>query len=288
MKSLLCLAILTVMLHAEVSVFGAGDLKSDNPYGLTESEKVIFAIKKSTLENRRAIKALKLQIADMREALDGLRSVVSSLSDKVGQTGQKLHAISSTPKEDLSGEISQLKSELAAQKKENEKLRTALKKVTSMVGKISGDYVSRGELDLLKKKVKSKKSAQSDSRTKVIKHPKTNQQLLADAIKAYRAKKYDLAKSLFSRLDSKNYKRATSNYYLGEIAYYQKAYNDAIVYYKKSANLYDQATYMPTLLLHTALSFKYLGETENAKRFFEAVKATYPGTSQAKLAKKYL
>jgi TolA-binding protein len=145
--------------------------------------------------------------------------------------------------------------------------------------------VSKDELRLLKKKVKTKSSA---SKTQAKRYQKSKKSLLADAIKAYRAGKYDHAKELFTLLSEKNYKRATSNYYLGEIAYYQKRYNDAIVYYKKSASLYDKASYMPTLLLHTAISFKKLGEKENARRFFEALTATYPGSSQAKVAKKYL
>ncbi len=289
MRYLLILLIFAVMqLCAEVSVFGAGDLKSDNPYGLTESEKVIFAIKKSTLQNRRDIKSLKLQIADMREALEGVRSVVASLSEKVGETGQKLHEIASGPKEDTQrGEIEMLKSELAAQKAQNAKIMQALKKLTGMIESINSDYVSKSELDLSKKKVKTKKSRVAKTRDSKSK-AKSNQALLKEAIKAYRAKRYDLAEKDFQTLEAKNYKRATSNYYLGEIAYYRKHYNDAIVYYKKSANLYDKATYMPTLLLHTALSFKHLGEEENARRFFEAVIASYPGTAQAKLAKKYL
>jgi TolA-binding protein len=273
---------LSTTLFAEVSAFGAGDLKSDNPYGLSESEKVVFSNKKSTLENRRAIKALKMQVRDLQESLEGLRSVVSSLSEKMGETGAKLHQLDQQPKGADASEIAELKAELEAQKTKNEKIMQTLRKLTVMIDNINSDYVPRSELKNLKKKVTSKRSSVKKEKTKSAKA------MLAEAIKAYRAKEYEKAKALFETLDARNYKRATSNYYLGELSYYQKRYPDAIVYYKKSASLYDKASYMPTLLLHTGLSFKKMGEKENATRFFEAVVENYPDTPQAKIARKYL
>jgi TolA-binding protein len=270
---------------AEVSVFGAGDLKSSNPYGLSESEKVIYANKKATLQNQKEIRSLKLKIEQLNESLEGLRSVVDSLSEKIGQTGQKLYELDSQKKSADQDEVAVLKQELAEQKAQNEKIVTALKKLTVMIDKINADYVSRQELNSVKKKVTKRSSVKAEPKAK---KQKSNKTLLNEAIKAYRSKKYDAAIDIFETLDQKNYKRATSNYYLGEIAYYQKRYSDAIVYFKKSASLYDKASYMPTLLLHTALSFKKLGETENARLFFEAITETYPDTPQAKIAHKNL
>ena len=272
----------STVLFAEVSAFGAGDLKSDNPYGLNESEKVVFANKKATLENRRAIKALKIQVSDLQESLEGLRSVVSSLSEKMGKTGAKLHQLDAQPKGVDESEIARLKADLQAQKAQNEKIMQTLKKLTVMIDNINSDYVPRSELKSLKKKVTNKRSSVKQTKTK------SSKTMLSEAIKAYRQKQYEKAKGLFETLDARNYKRATSNYYLGELSYYQKRYPDAIVYYKKSASLYDKASYMPTLLLHTGLSFKKLGEKENATRFFQAVVDSYPKSPQAKIARKYL
>ena len=285
MKFYLALVLCSTLLHAEVSVFGAGDLKSKNPYGLSESEKVIFANKKATLQNAKEIRALKLKIEDMSESIEGLRSVVESLSEKIGQTGQKLHEVETRKSGADENEVASLKAELAAQKTQNEKILKALKKLTGMIDSINADYVSRSELESVKKKLSKRSSIKKKSASHTA---KSNKQLLKEAIKLYRAKKYTEAADIFETLDAKNYKRATSNYYLGEIAYYQKSYSDAIVYYKKSASLYDKASYMPTLLLHTALSFQKLGDEQNAQRFFEAIMATYPGTPQAEMAKKNL
>jgi len=276
-----------VALYAEVSVFGAGDLKNDNPYGLSETEKVVFSNKKATLKNAREIRALKLKIEDMSESIEGLRSVVESLSKKVGETGQRLHEVANreTRTQTQDSEIAELRAELEAQKKQNEKILRALKKLTTLIDSINADYVSRSELQTLKKKV-TKRSPIKKSVAKS--KPQSNAALLKEAIRLYRAKKYADARALFTQLDEKGYKQATDNFYLGEIAYYQKAYEEAILYYKKSASLYDKATYMPTLLLHTAISFEKIGDTENADKFFQAIIDTYPGTSQAKIAAKHL
>jgi len=116
----------------------------------------------------------------------------------------------------------------------------------------------------------------------------SNVQLLKSAVSNYRAKRFTKAKESFTTLADKNYKPAETNYYLGEIAYYRKNFEEAIYHYKISVGYYDKASYMPTLLLHTALSFQKLGDDDNAQRFFDTVLSTYPESSQANIAEKYL
>lgn len=84
------------------------------------------------------------------------------------------------------------------------------------------------------------------------------------------------------------YKPASSNYLLGEIAFREKRYKDAIYYYKESATMYDKADYMPRLLLNSAKSFTQTGDKENSKRFLESIVSLYPDSSEAKEAKKLL
>ncbi|WP_301008927.1 tetratricopeptide repeat protein, partial [Helicobacter sp. UBA3407] len=73
-----------------------------------------------------------------------------------------------------------------------------------------------------------------------------------------------------------NYKPARGNYLLGEVAFAQKRYEDAIYYYKTSATRYDKADYMPRLMLNSAKSFNAIKEKENAKRFLETLISLYP------------
>jgi len=71
---------------------------------------------------------------------------------------------------------------------------------------------------------------------------------------------------------------------LGEISYYTKKYEDAIFYYKKSAGLNDKASYIDTLLLHTAISLENRGELDQAKVFYENIIANYPNKKTAEIA----
>jgi len=75
---------------------------------------------------------------------------------------------------------------------------------------------------------------------------------------------------------------------IGEMKYRRKNYSEAIAYFKKSASLYAQASYMPTLMLHTAISMDKTGDKKNAKAFFKGLIVKYPSSSEAVEAKKYL
>ncbi|MDZ7819335.1 MAG: tetratricopeptide repeat protein [Aliarcobacter sp.] len=73
---------------------------------------------------------------------------------------------------------------------------------------------------------------------------------------------------------------------LGQTWYMRKKYDLAISHFKKSAILYDKAAYMPTLLLHSAISFENTKDKENAKSFYSTLIDLYPNSSEAKDSKK--
>ena len=104
----------------------------------------------------------------------------------------------------------------------------------------------------------------------------------------YKDKNYKKADAYLQFALKGNYKPARGNYLLGEVAFEQKRYEDAIYYYKTSATRYDKADYMPRLMLHSAKSFIALKEEENAKRFLETLIALYPKTSEAREAKQLI
>lgn len=70
--------------------------------------------------------------------------------------------------------------------------------------------------------------------------------------------------------------------------YIRKKYDLAISHFKKSAVLNDKAAYMPTLLLHSAISFENTKDKDNAKSFYSTLIDLYPDSSEAKIAKKNL
>ncbi len=275
MKKLLLVSALTLsfLQAAEPSAFGAGALDSSNPYGLTESERSIVENRQVSLSNKKLIRQMALKIDHLEETVEGLRSVVESISGKIGKTGQRLNEISAQSGKASSEDMAHLQSQLDALKKSSEnnylKIDRALKKLTKVIG--------TPQKKNSKKVVKSKK-----------KITKSSAQLIKSAVSDYRAKRFTKAKEAFNTLADKNYKPAQTNYYLGEIAYYRKNYEEAIYHYKKSVGYYDQASYMPTLLLHTALSFQKTGDEANAQRFFDTVLSSYPESAQANIAEKYL
>ncbi|RAX58188.1 hypothetical protein CCZ01_03695 [Helicobacter monodelphidis] len=109
-----------------------------------------------------------------------------------------------------------------------------------------------------------------------------------EAVAFYSKSDYESAKSYFTYCYENNYKPATSSYYLGEIAFKGKQYEDAIRFYKESATRYDKASYMPNLLLHTAESFVFLKDSASAKKFFDTLISLYPNSKEAKVAKQSL
>jgi TolA-binding protein len=149
-----------------------------------------------------------------------------------------------------------------------------------MIDEIDGNYVTSDELNRLSVK---KKPTSQNKKTKLSSGDK-----LKNAVALYRKKHYTKAFPIFIELSERSYKPATSNYYLGEISYYKKRYSDAIVYFKKSVGYYDKASYMPTLLLHTGISFHKLGDDDNKEKFLQALLSSYPQSNEAEIAEKYL
>lgn len=96
------------------------------------------------------------------------------------------------------------------------------------------------------------------------------------------------AKTGFEESVKNNYKPAASSFYLGQIAYRQKKYDEAVRYYKQSAGLYDRADYMPELLLNLARSLDKAGDKKNSTIFLKSLMESYPDSKEAGEARKIL
>ncbi len=111
---------------------------------------------------------------------------------------------------------------------------------------------------------------------------------LNEAKNLLRQKRNEDAKAYFEYLIDRKFAIAESSYYLGEIYYARKEYNEALPYYKTSASLDSKATYMPILLWHTAWSFKYLNDQDNYIKFLKTLVALFPNSEQGKKAQDIL
>jgi len=258
-----CVCLSSLLYADEPSVYGAGDIDSANPYGLTRTEQDVLA-------NRRAVQNLKNRVAEQQNRIDGLITIIDGLNKKVLSLKEQSYVNASR----------------ARANNDNNKTYSLLLELGNMVDQINNNYVTREDL----------KEALAGSRTvqrATVSSPKKGNS--ADISTTYRRgvqlfgqKSYNIAKEKFEETLAKNYKKASSNYYLGEIAYYTKNYPEAIRYYKNSASLYNSASYMPILYLHTAIALARDGQNAQAKNFFQFVVDSYPNTKAANIAKKNL
>jgi len=212
--------------------------------------------------NRNKIMLLQQRIAQQNERIDGLTSLIEGMSASLAQIEDR-----SSKKSDLEQRVRMLEAKIA-------KLEAAQKQNEMRASKPAA-----------KKKTTSSKDNIATDRSLKAKAPS---KLYSEGVRMFVKKQYDEAAKRFTLSAAKGYKPAASNYYLGEIAYYTKAYDDAIFYYKKSAGLYDKAGYMDVLMLHTAISLERTGKKAQAKAFYENVVESYPGKKAASIAKRKL
>ena len=302
----LYVAINSVLLNAEPSAFGAGNLDNPNPYGLTSSEKTV-------LENKKALKNVVVhsnnqanKVDSLRERIDGLQSIIESLSRKSQENKMALAELENKNSEDLKNsdeyekrlgqavELNTKLSEVNAQLIAKNIL--VIEELSKLINSINTTYVSKEEFNdlvndvnefktLVAKELKSTSSTQVD---KSSLDTMNNAEIATQAQSYYDKKYYTKGIEYYSHLITKNYKPANAHFMIGQMKFKRKNYAEAISYYKKSASLYSKASYMPELLLNTAISMEKTNDIQNAKTFYNAVIAKFPVSSEAEEAKKYL
>jgi TolA-binding protein len=280
----------TSLAAAEPSAFGAGDLSKDNPYGLTESEKHILKNKNELKEIEKKTYVQGSKVETLLERLDGLQTIVEGLSEK--SHAQQLE--STTLKNDEKDRYDKLLSRVDANEKNILEFKTLLSELSKVIDNINSKYISKNEFNTLVKEINAlkdniSKELKSGDASKTFSSEfsgLSNAEIENEARDFYDKKYYTKAIERYEYLLEKNYKPARDNYMLGEIYYYRKKYDQAISYFKESATLYENASYMPILMLHTAAAMQNIGDIKNAKAFYEAIISKYPDDSVSKDAKK--
>ncbi len=299
----------------EISAFGAGDISSATPYGLTSAEKHILKNKKKLDSFDTNVKGVKSNIEMIGERIDGLESILEGDSQKLHKTTNSLSKIK-TNIELNSKNITQLDQSNKNAKIVIEKLiedqlqmlnnhetfqknQAILKKdidnLTKLVNKINSVYVSENELKSNMSQFVTKKEfdkfvelidKQNKASKKAKKLSKSKAQMMAEAKTLYKKQYFTKAIPIYEELVRLNYKPAESNYMLGEMWYVRKEYKKALSYFRTSATLYDKGKWMPDLLLHSAISFENINDLDNASSFYNTLIDMYPDTKQAKEAQK--
>ena len=295
---------------AETSMFGAGDLNSSNPYGLSKTEEVIVKNKKNLVKTEQKIKKTTTKVDDLNERVGGLESLLEGESLKLNKTYISLNKhlseyklyTQNTTKDitrnkdkilslelQIDEDMDNIRSLIAQNTKNIQTLKKSFDKIAKLTNEINNNYISKKEFDKLISLLDDKPATTVKStpkKTKKVASTKSSEELLLEAKAFFKRDYFTNALPIFEDLVSKNYKPAESNFYIGEIKYYRKKYKDALHYFKTSMTLYDKASYLPKLLLHSAISFEKLGDNDNAQNFYNTLIDIYPESNEAKEASK--
>lgn len=307
----------------EVSVYGSGDSSGSGSYGLNSSEKHILKNQASINLLTSKVGDINSLLDSIKNRLEGLESTYEGDSAKLNSTSRKVDELMQRvgASSDLGSNSSPSSSQGGdAQLAETVNgLKAALTKLTTLVNKINSEYVSSNELEknmqqfitreefeALKKAAGIKTSqvspttkldantasidtqSSSEVSSKKLSTAEDKLNLMKEAKSDFDSKKYEASTPKYEKLLEANYKPAEVNFYLAQNWYMRKKYDSAISYYKKSAMLNDKAAYMPTLLLHSAISFEKTKDKDNAKSFYSTLIDLYPNSNEAKTAKQNL
>lgn len=246
----------------EPSVYGAGDINSATPYGLTQTEETV-------LDNKKTIQMLNNRLRELQRKMDGLSSIIE------GQNKEVLAL-----KEQLMMKDKDAQYEAERKQKDSNRTYSMLLELGQMIDNIHNTYVTKDELTQL---LSGSRGAGSPVNANPI--SKNAADTYRNGVRLFQKRSYRAAGEHFSQTLADNYKPAASNYYLAEVAFYTYQYSDAVAYYKQSAALYDKASYMDTLYLHTAIALDKSGEKEQAQGFYQYVIDNFPRSRAAVIAK---
>jgi TolA-binding protein len=282
--------LLPLSLYAEKSAFGAGDLNNPSPYGLTKAEKYILDNKETINDIEGTVRKNRSRIGSLEESLSGVKSIVEGLNEKGRNENLELQSLKGS-----SVEMNEKIDEIILRHDENIKqLKTVMGELSSLIDTINSRYVSKEEYNTLATEINSFKLEVAKQLKKIAKggsNPldnKSNAQVAKDAEGLFKKKQYADAIDHYEHLIVKNYKPAAAHYYIGESYFQLNEYKNAVAYFKESAKRYSKASYMPNLMLHTAISLEKSNDKEGARQFFQALIAKYPDSSEAKKASKLL
>ncbi len=287
MRSLVLLPLLVnISLSAsEPSAFGAGDLNSPNPYGLTHEEKLI-------LENKKEIQTViqknsdqNAKVETVAERLDGIQGIIEGLSQRTNEQALTLQKLQEKliPDSNSTSSLDDLSKQVTANTENIAQFKALLEELSGVVDEINTNYVTKEQFAAL---IKQLKVTLPDSVASPVKM--SNSALEKEANRLFGQKQYAEAQKFFEQMVQKKHKVAESLFMIGETQFERKGYKEAVASYKESASKNEKALYMPTLLLHSGISMEKTGDSATAKAFYQATISKYSGTGAAKEAQERL
>ncbi len=227
---------------------------------------------------------MKTLIGQSNDTVGKLGSTMSSLQKSVqdvqANSGARLDTMS-TQVQGLSDNLEEIKSRLG---KLNQQLVDLQNSVQSLDAKLSGSAPAAvpGTASPT-----ASSAVPSSSSTPPSGAPSADM-LYQNGLRDIQGGKYDLARSEF--LDYLKYYGATdlasnAQFYLGEIAYQQKKYDQAVSEYDKVLNNYPKSFKLAPAQLHRAMAFIELGQKTSGVRELREIVKRYPGTEEDRRAR---
>lgn len=237
----------------------------------------------SSISQENSIKSLNATQESHSNMLKQQSDLLALLKDRVDKNQKAIEDLSKKV-DDITELIEHINSDLMTQL---EIIKKNLEIPTTPSGPVATKTTSTKSNNNPKKPDKKADSKEKESKISdmFVKDLSKQKEIFVEAEALYKKGKLQEAKERFDWLVQNNYRPANGFYLLGEIAYRQKKYQDAIGFYKKSALINDKANYMPVLLWHTAWAFRYSKDIANYEKFLDSLIYLYPNSEQGQKAK---
>ena len=288
----------TTILAQEVSVFGAGNIASENPYGLTENEQVLLSNKKRVDEVESKLNSYSEDMIGVKSVVEGTNPQIVKLESRVSDleirtTGKVSKLANKQTSVVTEQDILGLRNDIADLKRQveiiNQKLEINVKKNSEVVvttkNQPKKEFTKKQEALPQPNKLETKETQTKNTNKVVAFDDMKPSEIEKIAHRLFNENKYIESKIHYEYLASKKYNLAKTGFVLGEIAFNQKSYANAIKNYQEGIKNDDKADYMPKLLLNAGISLEKIGDKNNADKFFKVLKSQFPSSPQAKSLK---
>src|SRR5271167_5228230 len=236
------------------------------------------------LKDHTVLKTLVEQASDNVGKLNAtMGSVQKSVQDVQANSGARLDTMSSDL-QGLSDNLEEIKSRLG---KLNQQLVDLQSAVQSIDSKVSGTAPAGAVPGANPRPANDVNSAPPSPGNAVSPAPSADM-LYSNGLRDITSGKYDLARQEF--LDYLKYYGSTdlacnAQFYLGEIAYAQKQYQDAVAEYDKVLTLYPKGFKLEPARLKKGMALIELGQKTAGVRELREVIRRYPGTEEERAAR---
>jgi tol-pal system protein YbgF len=232
------------------------------------------------------LKTLVEQASDNVGKLNAtMGSVQKSVQDVQANSGARLDTMS-TQVQGLSDNLEEIKSRLG---KLNQQLVDLQSAVQSIDAKVSGSAPAGTAPTNATPTSSGMGAAPSAGSTGSSASPAPSADMLySNGLRDITSGKYDLARQEFQdylKYYSETDLASNAQFYLGEIAYHQKQYQDAVAQYDKVLTVYPKSFKLAPARLKKGMALIELGQKTSGVRELREVVRRYPGTEEERAAR---